>query len=169
MTADGRQSPEQAARAAAAQLGHLVGAPVTVAAAGPASGPSSIADAHAEAVRCLRALHVLGRHGEGASASRLGFLGVVLGDAKDVGGFVYGTLGPLLDYDARRGTELVRTLAAYFAAGGSLTRAKAALHVHVNTVVQRLDRIEALLGEDWNHPDRALELQLALRLKQLDL
>ncbi|WSC97035.1 GAF domain-containing protein [Streptomyces sp. NBC_01754] len=169
VTADGQQTPEQVARAAAVQLGHLTGAPVTVAAAGPASGPSSIADAHAEAVRCLRALHVLGRHGDGASAGELGFLGVVLGDAKDVGGFVHGTLGPLLDYDARRGTELVRTLAAYFAAGGSLTRAKATLHVHVNTVVQRLDRVEALLGEDWNHPDRALELQLALRLHQLKL
>lgn len=41
--------------------------------------------------------------------------------------------------------------------------------MHVNTVVQRLDRVEALLGEDWNHPDRALELQLALRLHQLKL
>ncbi|WP_405800388.1 helix-turn-helix domain-containing protein [Streptomyces halstedii] len=169
VSAEGAQAPDQAARAAAVQLGHLTGAPVTVAAAGPASGPSSIADAHAEAVRCLRALHVLGRHGDGASAGQLGFLGVVLGDAKDVGGFVSGTLGPLLEYDARRGTELVRTLAAYFAAGGSLTRAKTALHVHVNTVVQRLDRIEALLGADWNHPDRALELQLALRLQQLHL
>ncbi|MCX5395388.1 CdaR family transcriptional regulator, partial [Streptomyces sp. NBC_00102] len=115
----------------------------------------------------LRALHVLGRQGEGASAHQLGFLGVLLGDARDVGGFVRATLGPLLDYDARRGTELVRTLAAYFEAGTSLTRAKDALHVHVNTVVQRLDRIEALLGPDWNLPDRALEIQLALRLARL--
>lgn len=167
MTTDGPHSPARSARAAAVQLGHLTGAPVTVAAAGPVSGPGRIADAHAEAVRCLRALHVLGRQGDGASADELGFLGVVLGDAKDVGGFVHDTLGPLLEYDARRGTELIRTLAAYFGAGGSLTRAKDALHVHVNTVVQRLDRVEALLGADWNRPDRALELQLALRLQQL--
>ncbi|MFJ8787609.1 helix-turn-helix domain-containing protein [Streptomyces sp. NPDC102462] len=165
--ADERLTPGQCARAAAVQLGHLTGAPVTVAAAGPVCGPPRIADAHAEAVRCLRALHVLGRHGDGASAGELGFLGVVLGDRKDVGGFVRGTLGPLLEYDARRGTELVPTLAAYFGAGGSLTRAKDTLHVHVNTVVQRLDRIEALLGADWSRPDRALELQLALRLREL--
>ena len=41
------------------------------------------------------------------------------------------------------------------------------LHVHVNTVVQRLDRIGSLLGADWQSPDRALEIQLALRVLAL--
>lgn len=112
-------------------------------------------------------MRALGRTGEGACVDELGFLGVVLGDARDVDGFVAATLGPLLRYDERRGTHLVRTLAAYFGAGGSLIRAKDELHVHVNTVVQRLDRIQILLGRDWNDPDRALELQLALRLHAL--
>jgi DNA-binding PucR family transcriptional regulator len=39
--------------------------------------------------------------------------------------------------------------------------------VHVNTVAQRLERIGSLLGADWQTPDRALELQLALRLRKL--
>lgn len=73
----------------------------------------------------------------------------------------------MLDYDERRGTDLIGTLRAYFACGGNLTRAKDQLHVHVNTVVQRLDRIASLLGEDWHSPERALELQLALRLHRL--
>ncbi|MEV5678810.1 GAF domain-containing protein [Streptomyces sp. NPDC052179] len=157
----------EAARAAAAQLGRLVQAPVTVAATGPARGPRELAAACLEAARCLRAMRALGRTGEGACVDELGFLGVVLGDARDVDGFVAATLGPLLRYDERRGTHLVRTLAAYFGAGGSLIRAKDELHVHVNTVVQRLDRIQILLGRDWNDPDRALELQLALRLHAL--
>jgi GAF domain-containing protein len=164
---DGASRPGQAARTAAAHLGHLVGAPVTVAAGGPAAGPRAIADAHAEALRCLRALQSLGRIGDGASAAELGFLGVLLGNDRDVDTFVTTTLGPLLDYDARRGTELVRTLGAYFSCGGTLTRTKDELHLHVNTVVQRLERIQALLGADWNEPERALELQLALRLHLL--
>ncbi|MFD6494125.1 helix-turn-helix domain-containing protein [Streptomyces sp. NPDC059944] len=159
--------PGQAARLAAAQLGQLIGAPVTVAGAGPAAGPRAIADAHTEGVRCLRALRVLDRAGQGASVAELGFLGVLLGDHHDVDGFVTATLGPLLDYDSQRGTQLVRTLRAYFDCGGSLTRAKEELHVHVNTVVQRLDRVQALLGPDWNSPEQALELQLALRLHLL--
>ncbi|MFI1582680.1 helix-turn-helix domain-containing protein [Embleya sp. NPDC020630] len=159
--------PGEAARRAASRLGVRIGAPVTVAAAGPAVGARGIAAAHAEAARCLRALIVLGRSGDGACAAELGFLGVVLGGRQDVDAFVGDALGPLLAYDARRGTELVRTLRVYFACGGSLTRAKDELHIHVNTVVQRLDRVEALLGPDWNGPQQALELQLALRLHQL--
>ncbi|WP_316745437.1 helix-turn-helix domain-containing protein [Streptomyces sp. MK7] len=159
--------PGEAARVAAGQLGQLIGVPVTVAGAGPAAGPRAIADAHAEGLRCLRALNVLGRDGHGASVAELGFLGVLLGDGHDVDGFVTATLGPLLEYDAQRGTQLVRTLRAYFGCGGSLTRAKEELHVHVNTVVQRLDRIQALLGPDWNSPEQTLELQLALRLHLL--
>ncbi|MFF7336714.1 helix-turn-helix domain-containing protein [Streptomyces sp. NPDC008163] len=167
LTEDTGTAAGAAARAAAAQLGQLAQAPVTVAAAGPARGPGELAAAYAEAARCLRAMRVLGRSGEGACVEELGFLGVVLGNAQDVDGFVAAALGPLLEYDAQRGTHLVRTLSAYFGAGGSLIRAKDELHVHVNTVVQRLDRIQVLLGRDWNEPDRALELQLALRLHLL--
>ncbi|MFJ1702192.1 helix-turn-helix domain-containing protein [Kitasatospora sp. NPDC088346] len=160
-------SPGRLARDTAERLARLAGAPVTVGVGRPATGPVPLAAAYAEGLRCVRGLRVLGREGDGASAADLGFLGVLLGDGHEVDPFVAATLGPLLDYDARRGTELVRTLRAYFDCGQSLTRAKDHLHVHVNTVVQRLDRIEALLGPDWNQPERSLELHLALRLQLL--
>lgn len=159
--------PDELARRVAADLGSATGRPVTVGAAGPASGPSAIADAHAEAARCVRALLALGRTGEGAAMAGLGFLGQLLGDRADLDAFVRQTLGPVLDYDERRGTELVATLRAYFANGAQLARTKDVLHVHVNTVVQRLERVASLLGEDWQAPDRALEIQLALRLHRL--
>ncbi len=59
------------------------------------------------------------------------------------------------------------TVEAYFAAGGSPRHTATTLHVHVNTVAQRLERVAALLGATWQRPDRALELQLALRLRRL--
>ncbi|MFI5528170.1 helix-turn-helix domain-containing protein [Kitasatospora sp. NPDC051853] len=164
---EGSPSAGEAAAQAAERLARLTGTPVTVGAGRVAAGPVELAAAYGEGLRCVRALRVLGREGDGASAADLGFLGVLLGDGHDVAAFVRATLGPLLDYDARRGTELVRTLRSYFDCGGSLTRAKDELHVHVNTVVQRLDRVEVLLGPDWNHPERSLELQLALRLQLL--
>jgi len=92
--------------------------------------------------------------------------GMLLGEA-GTGAFVERTIGPLLDYDRRRGTDLVGTLEAYFAAGGHLAKTKAALNVHVNTVSQRLDRVAAVLGRDWNSPARSLEVQLALRVHRL--
>ena len=41
-----------------------------------------------------------------------------------------------------------------------------ALHIHVNTVGQRLERITRLLGQGWAEPERALEVHLALRVHQ---
>ncbi len=102
-----------------------------------------------------------------ATTADLGFSGLLLGQDRDVPGFVQRSLGPLLDYDRRRGTLLVETLRAYFACGGNLSRAKDRLHIHVNTVTQRLERIGQLIGADWQQPERALELQLALHLHGL--
>ncbi|MGH3445210.1 MAG: PucR family transcriptional regulator, partial [Nocardioidaceae bacterium] len=122
---------------------------------------------HADAVRCLTALRTLGRGGEGAALAELGFVGLVLGEDPDVPGFVSTILGPLLDYDDLRSTGLVATLRAYFDNGGNLARTGDMLHVHVNTVSQRLDRVGKLIGVDWQEPDRRLELQVALRLHRV--
>jgi len=151
----------------ATDLGTAVDAPVTVGAAGPATGIPELAAAHAEAARCVRSLLALDRTGDGATTADLGFIGLLLGDTRDLTAHVDSVLGPVLDYDSRRGTDLLGTLTAYFDSGASLARAKDLLHVHVNTVVQRLDRVATLLGEDWQDPRRALEIQLALRLHRL--
>jgi DNA-binding PucR family transcriptional regulator len=140
---------------------------VTAGGAGPATGPEALAAAAVEATRCLGTLVALGRTGQSASAEELGFFGLLVGERRDVGAFVRATLAPVLDYDAKRGTDLVATLRAWFDAGGSPARAAEALRVHVNTVTQRLDRVARLLGRDWSSPDRALEVQLALRLHRL--
>jgi DNA-binding PucR family transcriptional regulator len=151
------------------RLATAVRAKVTAGAAGPARGPAGLADAYREARRCLDALHALGRVGEAACPADLGFAGLLLAhaDGDAVGRFVEDTIGPVLRYDARRGTELTATLQAYFAHDRSPARCAGPLHVHVNTVTQRLDRVRQLLGNDWSEPDRALQLQLALHLHRL--
>ncbi|MFF3457507.1 helix-turn-helix domain-containing protein [Streptomyces sp. NPDC002730] len=156
------------ARQTSRQLSGTVRESVTVGASAPvpapAGDPSPIAGAYAQARRCLDALRLLGRSGQGAAAQDLGFLGLLLADPGDIDGFVRRTMGEVVDYDRRRGTDLVRTLDAYFASGMSPARTKDDLHVHVNTVAQRLERIGRLLGPDWQSPARSLEIQLALRL-----
>ncbi|RFU23130.1 helix-turn-helix domain-containing protein [Geodermatophilus marinus] len=156
-----------AAATARREVAAAAGRPVTAGGAGPARGPGGVAPAHAEARRCAATLEALGRAGESAGAAELGFVGLLLGEGREVGGFVRGTLGPVLDYDARRGTDLVGTLRAYFDAGASPARAAERLSVHVNTVTQRLERVGRLLGREWSAPDTALEVQLALRLHRL--
>ncbi|MET7639499.1 GAF domain-containing protein [Streptomyces sp. NPDC005438] len=168
------QTAAEVARLTAAQLGGAVHTPVTVGASALADclrGPAGqVAAGYAEARRCAEALRLLGRAGEGAATEDLGFLGMLLtdaGDGRNIASFVRRAIGPVLDYDASRGTELVDTLDAYFASAQSPARAKDLLHVHVNTVAQRLDRVTRLLGDDWQSPHRALEVQLALQLHRL--
>jgi len=161
------EDPGEAARKVVAELSGAVSAPVTAGASAVIEQPEQVAAARREAMRCMETLEALGRVGEGASAAELGFLGVLLGDRRDVMPFVRRTIGPLLDYDAERGTDLVGTLEAYFANDRNLARSREALHIHVNTVTQRLERISALLGDDWARHDRSLEIQLALRLHRI--
>ncbi|MEU5061821.1 MULTISPECIES: GAF domain-containing protein [unclassified Streptomyces] len=159
------------ARRTAKHLSSAVHEQVTVGASAPvedlADRTDTVAAAYAEGQRCLDALRLLGRAGEGAAAEDFGFLGLLLAESRDISGFVERTMGEVVTYDRRRGTDLVRTLDAYFASGMSPARTKDTLHVHVNTVAQRLERIGRLLGPDWQSPARALEIQLALRLHRL--
>ncbi|MFJ4688729.1 helix-turn-helix domain-containing protein [Streptomyces sp. NPDC088789] len=165
------ESATAVARRTARQLGTAVREAVTVGASAPvahlAGRPDAVAAAYAEGRRCLDALRLLGRVGDGAAAEDFGFLGLLLAGDRDIAGFVDRTIGEVVAYDARRGTELLSTLDAYFACGMSPARTKDGLHVHVNTVAQRLERVGRLLGEDWQSPARALEIQLALRLHRL--
>jgi GAF domain-containing protein len=160
-------APGAAATTVCRELTGAGAGPVTVGGAGPARGPGAVAAAHAEAARCAATLVALGRSGGSASADELGFFGLLVGEGRDVGGFVEATLAPVLEYDQRRKTDLAATLEAFFDAGGSPARAAEALRVHVNTVTQRLERVGRLLGKEWNSPERALEVQLALRLHRL--
>ncbi|MET8163336.1 GAF domain-containing protein [Streptomyces sp. NPDC005329] len=159
------------ARSTALHLGTAVHEAVTVGASAPVRGlaadPDRVVAAYAEGRRCLDALRLLGRSGDGAAAEDFGFLGLLLAGDRDVSGFVDRTIGRVVAYDERRGTDLLRTLDAYFTSGMSPARTKDELHVHVNTVAQRLERVGRLLGDDWQSPARALEIQLALRLRRL--
>jgi DNA-binding PucR family transcriptional regulator len=163
------RDPSAEARTAVQRLGGQLGTPVTAGAAGPAVGVTAIAEAHGDAQRCLHLLSALDRHGEVATAEELGAYGLVFSrsDPDDLERFVTRTLGPVLEYDRAKGTSLVETLEAYFAHGGNLARTAGALHVHVNTVYQRLGRISELLGTDWQAPEGALQVHLALRLHRL--
>ncbi|MFJ3905793.1 helix-turn-helix domain-containing protein [Streptomyces sp. NPDC090025] len=155
-----------AAKAVSGELAPLLGHPVSVGAAGPGWSPDSVSRLYQEAMRCLDAMSALGGTGAAASAEDLGFLGLLLSDDHDVDGFIETAIGPVLDYDAERFTDLTRTLEAYFASGGSPTNAAEALHVHPNTVSRRLERISELLGPEWQKPGQVLEVQLALRLQR---
>jgi hypothetical protein len=71
-------------------------------------------------------------------------------------------LGPLLAHDRVHRTELVRTLAAYLDCSGSWSRCAVQMHLHVNTLRYRIEKIEALTGRNLRHLPDQVDLLVAL-------
>ncbi|MEV4676436.1 helix-turn-helix domain-containing protein, partial [Actinomadura sp. NPDC049382] len=73
-------------------------------------------------------------------------------------------LDPLLDYDRAHGADLVRTLETFLRHSGSWTRCAEQLHLHVNSVRYRIQRVEELTGRDLSRLEDRVDFFLALRL-----
>lgn len=138
----------------------------TVGTSEPVTGFARLSSAHTEAHAVLRALQALARHGEAADRAALGTAGMLLGvmDSPFVGQLLTAQLGPLLSYDQRRGTQLVVTAWTFHENGGATQETADSLHIHPNTLRQRLDRIDALIDASWRRGSRSLDVQVALRL-----
>lgn len=72
------------------------------------------------------------------------------------------TLGPLLAWEAAHPSDLVRTLEVHLRHGCSPTRTAALLHIGRQSLYQRLERIESLLGLEIDDPDLLGELLTAV-------
>ncbi|GAA2214965.1 PucR family transcriptional regulator [Nonomuraea monospora] len=75
-------------------------------------------------------------------------------------------LGPVEEYDARHGSELLRTLDTFLETCGSWQRTADELYVHVNTLRYRMQRIEELTGRRMSSMRDRTDLYLALRSGQ---
>ncbi len=155
-----------------ARLGELLRvrlAGATVGVASCSDGAGGISDSWRQAKQVLTALLQLGRSGEVADPAGLGLARLLLGGggAAELAEFVEHSIGAVRAYDAERGSSLLDTLDAWFACGAGLRETAETLHIHPNTVVQRLDRVGQLLGEDWRSPQRLLDVQLALQMLRL--
>lgn len=72
----------------------------------------------------------------------------------------------LSDFDLRHATELTLTTFEYLQAGQSIAAASAKLHLHQNTVRNRLTRVREELGIDLDDPDTRLWLWLRLATRE---
>lgn len=131
-------------------------------------GIASLRSSAARVMRDLRFLIPLGIRGATVrSADFAPYHALTSGDPEAAAAFVDGVLGPVRDWDDRRGTALVETLGAYFDSAESRQAAASALRVHTNTVQQRLDRIWTLLEGDPDDAEFRFRLQAAVRLERL--
>lgn len=90
-----------------------------------------------------------------------------LTDIADAQALVDRVLRPVLSYDEDHGTDLLGTLHAFLGNQRSWQRTSTALHVHRQTVLYRVRKIEELTHRDLSETGDITELWLALRALQL--
>ncbi|HLI70949.1 MAG TPA: helix-turn-helix domain-containing protein [Ktedonobacteraceae bacterium] len=81
--------------------------------------------------------------------------------------FYQETLGPLLDADNRSNQALLETLEGFFRCNGNLSETARSMHLHRNSLLYRLGRIEELLGRSLEDAEHRLALQIALKIRVL--
>ncbi len=76
------------------------------------------------------------------------------------------TLGELAD-ERYANEEFITTLEAFFEEHGNLSQTANKLHVHRNTLLYRMERIEQIGGFDLDNPETRLAVFLALKIRRL--
>ena len=151
------------------RLRQMLQIPLLVCATSASPGPDPLASGFTMATRCCAVLRELGVDDGHTTTADLSIYTILFDPAKGgtLQAFLDRSLGRLINHDLHRGTDLMGTLTAYFANAGNFAKTARALHIHTNTLTKRIDRISNLLGTDWQKPDVALNLQLAVRLHGL--
>ena len=126
---------------------------------------SHVADAHPEAVWARQGTRATGtkifRFGEDAASP---FLPRNPDESRAI---VRHVLRPLLEYDAEHDAPLVASLRTYLACGRSPKETSEALHVHKQTVIYRMRRVEKLTGRRLSRTEDLVGFWLALRALEL--
>ena len=148
------------------QVAAAVQDPVAVVVPPPAKGPLPAAFLAARrTARLLAALELtdLTAHVE----DFLPYSAVLDTDAHGLSSFLRDTIGVVREYDAERNADLLGTLRAFVRSNASPTKTARALNFHTNTILQRLDRLDHVLGADWRDDERMFRLGIAVRLDEL--
>ena len=128
----------------------------------PIGTVSRVPDAYREAQWALQGAEAIGkpvsRYGVDAAVSP--FLPRNLSEAERI---VWQLLGPLLDYDATHDSHLAASLKGFLAHNRSWQRTANNLHIHKQTLVYRMRRVEELTGRQLDQTEDVAELWLAIR------
>jgi purine catabolism regulator len=135
----------------------------------PRTGPQGVRLSHREAEHALRISARLQAPRAVATFADLGLhrLLVAMTQHGEMDDFYRQTAGALVAYDARTGSGLMETLDAFFGCHGSPTDTAQRLHLHRNTVLYRLKRIEEVGGLRLDDPATRLNLHLCLRIRDV--
>lgn len=137
----------------------------------PATGLSNLRESYREAKDAVGIAYELGDQDTSTFYGDLKLYQLLLAlkerNLDNLSQFYQDALGPLVEHDNRKQSELIRTLNGFFEANGNLAKAAQGLDVHRNTLVYRLERITDLTGLDLDDSDNRLILHLALKTQRV--
>jgi purine catabolism regulator len=81
--------------------------------------------------------------------------------------FLNDVLEPLMTYDARKDTELIKTLKVYFECNGNLKKMSEVLFTHYNTILYRLSRIQEIIGLSLDDEENRYAIHTALKVHKI--
>jgi purine catabolism regulator len=152
------------------RLAALMGGPTaTIGLGHRAVGPRAIVRSYGEAEQAARIARQFLGGSQTIAFEELGVYRVIarVDDPDALDAFRREYLGALEEYDGRHSAELVETLEGFFACNGNHARAAQMLHLHRNTLLYRLERIQALTGRDLSDAETRLSMQLALKIRRV--
>lgn len=135
----------------------------------PAKAVQGIPQSNREAQQALEIGRRLFGEGKIHSFARLGTYRLLfhLYGHEELSDFYQETLGLLLESDSHSNSALIETLEGFFRCNGNLSETARAMHLHRNSLLYRLGRIEELLGRSLEDPELRLSLQIALKIRHM--
>ena len=131
----------------------------------PVRGMDVLDQSFEEAKKTVKFLKRFAFAGYSSWYGEIGALRLLLNNKEDeLANFALEYLSPLLAYEKRRKGELFQTLFVYLSTGQDLKKASEQLHVHVNTMNYRIQRIQEILTIDFNEPSDLLNIQVACNI-----
>ena len=133
--------------------------------------PAVLPDAYSEAEVALEIGHRINGPSSVSTFAGTGtyklLFRVLQEDPDELESFYAETLGPVVAYDSRYGTELVHSLVTYLRNDASTVRTASDLFAHRHTIRYRLDRVSELTGLDVDKSEDRERLTLGIKVMQL--
>ncbi|MDQ0412248.1 helix-turn-helix domain-containing protein [Mesobacillus stamsii] len=118
-----------------------------------------------EAAKCIQFIKSNGAKNQIISYRDLGVQRLLLQNSEgELTDFMEEVLGPLITYDKSKKGELMPTLFAWLEHNQKAKEAAESLHIHTNTLMYRLKRIEEILGVSLSDSSQFLNIHLAISL-----
>lgn len=120
------------------------------------------------AVTSLNIMKALKLKNKVISYDNLGIFSLIEINPQHFAEFIKRTLGPLIGYDQKHKTQLVKTLDLFYRYNSNVLKASREGYLNSSTMKYRLRRIQEITGLDLKEQETSLQLQLAMRLINYD-